>query len=274
MPSSRRNNPPDTRTPVYIDILPDISSSSSRSRVPTSSYKPPQSAAAPQPSSNSPRRMRDIDPTVTFVSPSAVIGKSSYIVLLDGAPIHSEDTKLECVGPYFAGSSGDGPLLYGTPLVPKYWETLCKSPGMSCLSLACNKNLIFHPKTPPYTPLFRMCTVLQTHHPPQGPRVAHALSSSSLLSTTSGTLHLYERPRLASHHPWHIKPIQHLSQTTLTLIPACPTPAARFHLNTTPCLRATRTQGCFSRTNTAPKTGWTSHSCWTSAWITFPSMTS
>jgi transcriptional enhancer factor len=78
--------------------------------------------------------MRDIDPTVTFVSPSAVIGKSSYIVLLDGAPIHSEDTKLECVGPYFANSSTDGPLLYGTPLVPKYWETLCKSPGTSCMS--------------------------------------------------------------------------------------------------------------------------------------------
>ncbi|KAG1762335.1 hypothetical protein EDD22DRAFT_581650 [Suillus occidentalis] len=124
MPSSRRNNPSDSRTPVFIDILPDptpySSSSSSRSRGP-SSYKL-------QPSSNSPRRMRDIDPTVTFVSPSAVIGKSSYIVLLDGAPIHSEDTKLECVGPYFAGSSADGPLLYGTPLVPKYWETLCKSP--------------------------------------------------------------------------------------------------------------------------------------------------
>ncbi|KAG2122329.1 hypothetical protein DEU56DRAFT_864478 [Suillus clintonianus] len=128
MPS--RQNPPDNRTPVYIDILPESSSfsssSSSRSRAPSSStYKPPQGAAA---SLNTPRRMRDIDPTVTFVSPSAFIGKSSYIVLLDGAPIHSEDTKLECVGPYFTGSSGDGPLLYSTALVPKYWETLCKSP--------------------------------------------------------------------------------------------------------------------------------------------------
>lgn len=131
MPSSKQRNPPDTRTPVYIDILREASSfsSSSRSRVPSSSsYKPPQGVAASQPSSNTPRRMRDIDPTVTFVSPSAVIGKSSYIILLDGAPIHSEDTKLECVGPYFTGSSGNGPLLYSTPLVPKYWETLCKSP--------------------------------------------------------------------------------------------------------------------------------------------------
>ncbi|KAG1767469.1 hypothetical protein EV702DRAFT_1146655 [Suillus placidus] len=125
MPSSKQNNPPDTgRTPVYIDILREprsfSSSSSSRSRV--------TGVAPSQSSSNTPRRMRDIDPTVTFVSPSAVISKSSYIVLLDGAPIHSEDTKLECVGPYFAGSSNDGPLLYSTALVPKYWETLCKSP--------------------------------------------------------------------------------------------------------------------------------------------------
>ncbi|KAG1866953.1 hypothetical protein C8R48DRAFT_772153 [Suillus tomentosus] len=132
MPSSRRNNLPDNRTPVYIDILPEASSfsssSSSRSRVPSSSHRSFHGAAASQPSPNAPRCMRDIDPTVTFVSPSTVIGKSSYIVLLDGAPIHSEDTKLECVGPYFAGSSGDGPLLYSTALVPKYWDTLCKSP--------------------------------------------------------------------------------------------------------------------------------------------------
>ncbi|KAG2158558.1 uncharacterized protein EDB93DRAFT_1118910 [Suillus bovinus] len=122
MPSSRRNNLPDNRTPVYIDILPDTNPSSSRSRT---SYK---GVTPSQPSSNTPRCMRDIDPTVTFVSPSTVIGKSSYIVLLDGAPIHSEDTKLECVGPYFTGAPGDGPLLYSTALVPKYWETLCKSP--------------------------------------------------------------------------------------------------------------------------------------------------
>ncbi|KAG2142465.1 hypothetical protein DEU56DRAFT_911151 [Suillus clintonianus] len=112
MSLSKRNHIPETRTPVYIDILPESSSFSVSS----------------SPSLNAPRTIRDIDSTVTFVSPSAVIGKSSYIVLLDGAPIHSEDTKLECVGPYFAGSSGDGPLLYSTALVPKYWETLCKCP--------------------------------------------------------------------------------------------------------------------------------------------------
>ncbi|KAG1823530.1 uncharacterized protein BJ212DRAFT_1574193 [Suillus subaureus] len=130
MSSSKRNHLPDTRTPVYIDILPESSSfsssSSSRSRAPFSS--PYLQGVTAHTSSDTPRPIRDIDSTVTFVSPSAVIGKSSYIVLLDGAPIHNEDTKLECVGPYFTGSSGDGPLLYSTALVPKYWETLCKSP--------------------------------------------------------------------------------------------------------------------------------------------------
>ncbi|KAG1736116.1 uncharacterized protein EDB91DRAFT_537786 [Suillus paluster] len=133
MPSSKQNHLPDTRPLVYIDILPEpslfSSSSSSSLCAPSASpYQSPQGIAASHPSSNAPRRMRDIDPTATFVSPSAVIGKSSYIVLLDGAPIHSEDTKLECVGPYLTGSSGDGLLLHTTTLVPKYWETLCKSP--------------------------------------------------------------------------------------------------------------------------------------------------
>jgi transcriptional enhancer factor len=132
MPSSKRNRLPDTRTPVYIDILPESSSYSSsfssRSRAPFSSPHKPRQDVAAHTSSDTPRPIRDIDSTITFVSPSTVVGKSSYIVLLDGAPIHSEDTKLECLGPYFTGSSGDGSLLYSTALVPRYWETLCKSP--------------------------------------------------------------------------------------------------------------------------------------------------
>jgi hypothetical protein len=137
MPPSKHSQLPDSRTPVYIDILPESSSwsnSSSSRPCASSPSKSSQGAAASHPSSNTPRRMKDIDPTVTFVSPTVVIGKSSYIVLLDGAPIHSEDTKLECIGPYPTGAvnpSNDGPLLYSTTLVPKFWDTLCKSPGSS-----------------------------------------------------------------------------------------------------------------------------------------------
>ncbi|KAG1725006.1 uncharacterized protein EDB91DRAFT_117586 [Suillus paluster] len=143
MPSSKYNQLHDARTTVYIDILPESSSLrspfSSRSRTSSSSlYKSPQVVTAFHPSSNTPCRMRDIDSTVTFASPSVVIAKSSYIIILDGAPIHSEDTKLECIGPRFAGSmnpSNDGTLLYRTALVPKYWEILCKSPDPTIYSI-------------------------------------------------------------------------------------------------------------------------------------------
>lgn len=133
----------DSRTPVYIDILPEHSqsrwvSSASPPHSSASSSVPPTSPQAPS-HSGSARRMRDIDPIVTFVSPTPINGKSSYIVLLDGAPIHSEDTKLVCVGPYVSsasapsrspsstGSTHGGPVLYNTALVPKYWDILSKA---------------------------------------------------------------------------------------------------------------------------------------------------
>jgi hypothetical protein len=125
--------------PVYIDILPEHppwsstpygSSLPSHPSIPSSSVASGSHGHNLRPS-NAARRMRDIDPTVTFVSPSPVNGKSSYYVLLDGAPVHSEDTKLEYVGPYFSSSadqtSGKGPVLYTTALVPKYWDILCKA---------------------------------------------------------------------------------------------------------------------------------------------------
>jgi len=130
----------DSRTPVYIDILPEHSQSrwvSPSSHASAPSSVPPTSPQAPS-HSGSARRMRDIDPIVTFVSPTPINGKSSYIVLLDGAPIHSEDTKLVCVGPYVSsasapsqpsstGSMHGGPMLYNTALVPKYWDILSKA---------------------------------------------------------------------------------------------------------------------------------------------------
>ncbi|KAG1725010.1 uncharacterized protein EDB91DRAFT_1350895 [Suillus paluster] len=205
MSSFKRNQLHDTRTPVYIGIFPESRSwwtpSSSHSHAPSSSlslYKSPQAVTASHPSLNAPCRMRDIDPTVTFASPSVVIAKSSYIIILDGAPIHSEDTKLECIGSCFTGSmnpSSDGPLLYRTALVPKYWEILCKSPAS-----------------------FRMYTVLQTQHVPEGRQVVPALFLSSRLYTTSDTQFLCAGPNLP-YHASHIKPIHPSPQTVLTLIP-------------------------------------------------------
>ncbi|KAG1760644.1 hypothetical protein EDD22DRAFT_899997 [Suillus occidentalis] len=193
MSSSKRNHLPDTRTPVYIDILPGPSSSSSRSRTPFSaSYKPPQGVAA----SNTPRPIRDIDPTVTFVSPSTVIGKSSYIVLLDGAPIHSEDTKLECVGPYF------------TALVPRYWETLCRSPVIQDVyrtpSTGAPTRSSGRPRPVPIfsaTYHFRYPVSVRTPTSSMSPHFAYQANSRFLANTISPDLHDPMRPLSFQNHP-------------------------------------------------------------------------
>lgn len=214
MSSSKRNHLPDTRTPVYIDILPESSSSSSRSRAPFSaSYKPPQGVAA-HTSSNTPRPIRDIDPTVTFVSPSTVIGKSSYIVLLDGAPIHSEDTKLECVGPYFTGSCGDGPLLYSTALVPRYWETLCRSPDPTVYTII--QDVYRTPATgaptrssgrPRPVPIFsatyhfRYPVSVRTPTSSMSPHFAYQANSRFLANAISPDLHDPMRPLSFQNYP-------------------------------------------------------------------------
>lgn len=135
-PTTKPRQPAESRMPVYIDILPQLPHLSSTGYPPSSAST---SSSNPRPS-DAARYIYNIDPTVTFVSPSPVNGKSSYIVLLDGAPVHSEDTALEYVGPYLNFSSsvarapGDQPVLYNTALVPKYWSVLCKAPGRSCPS--------------------------------------------------------------------------------------------------------------------------------------------
>ncbi|KAG1745271.1 hypothetical protein EDB19DRAFT_1849322 [Suillus lakei] len=219
MSSSKRNHLPDTRTPVYIDILPESSSfsssPSSRSRAPFSSpYKSHQGLVASHPSSDAPRRIRDIDSTVTFVSPSTVIGKSSYIVLLDGAPIHSEDTKLECVGPYFTGSSGDVPLLYSTALVPKYWENLCKSPDPTVYTIIQDVYRTLDPGTPtrssgrPRPVLifsaiyhFRYPVSVRTPTSSMSPHFAYQANSRLLANNTSSDLLNPIRPLPFQNHP-------------------------------------------------------------------------
>ncbi|KAH7909648.1 hypothetical protein BJ138DRAFT_1010403 [Hygrophoropsis aurantiaca] len=127
------------RTVVHIDILP---AGMAWSNLPVSPKRSPHAVATSPPHSrlpgtshsqpsSSPRPIHSIDPTVTFVSPSAMIAKSSYIVLLDGAPIHSEDTKMQCVGPCqnpsTATNAAPSSLLYSTSLVPKFWDTICNS---------------------------------------------------------------------------------------------------------------------------------------------------
>lgn len=142
-PSPKPRQPAESRMPVYIDIAPQPHSSSTSLATSMSASGPSAADAA--------RYIRNIDPTVTFVSPSAVNGRSSYIVLLDGAPVHRENTTLEYVGPYFTSSSGrssgDQPILYNTPLVPKYWDVICEAPGKSFPSPCAHSALDIEPRS-------------------------------------------------------------------------------------------------------------------------------
>lgn len=132
LPPLQSRQPLESRMPVYIDILPQQLPWSPMTHGPSSISASSTSHSDPR-ASDAVRHISNIDPTVTFVSPSPVNGKSSYIVLLDGAPVHSEDTELEYAGPYYSSSAGrapgNGPVLYNTALVPKYWGVLCKAAG-------------------------------------------------------------------------------------------------------------------------------------------------
>ncbi|KAG1739252.1 hypothetical protein EDB19DRAFT_1908894 [Suillus lakei] len=233
--SSKHNPLPGTRTPVYIDILPESSSwwstSSSHSRGPSSLYKSPQGAIAFHPSSNTPRRMRDIDPTVIFVSTSVVIAKSSYIILLDGAPIHSEDTKLECIGrsgPYFISSVNpsydEGSFLYSTALVPKYWEVLCKSPDPTIYTILHD---VYRPAKPAHclprclgrprpilifsaTYHFRYQVSARTPPSSVASRCAYQANSPFIANTARSYYDLLE-PVWPREHPMHPSPPVHKS---------------------------------------------------------------
>ena len=75
-----------------------------------------------------PRHLRDIDPTITLLSQSLTNARSNFTVHSGDRLMFSESTKLELVDP--STSNVDG-FLYKTLLVPGFWDTISKSPGMS-----------------------------------------------------------------------------------------------------------------------------------------------
>jgi transcriptional enhancer factor len=80
--------------------------------------------------SSHPRPISAIDPTITFVSRSAISAQSSCSVLLDGETVHTEVTPLTLTGSCPDDRhSVDRPLLYGVQLVPSFWQFLCESHG-------------------------------------------------------------------------------------------------------------------------------------------------
>jgi len=80
---------------------------------------------------NYPRHLRDIDPTITFVSRSLSNAQSYFTVHLADHLIFSESTTLEVVDPDDPSTSNVDGILYKTLLVPGFWNTICQSPDAS-----------------------------------------------------------------------------------------------------------------------------------------------
>jgi len=75
-----------------------------------------------------PRHLRDIDPTITFLSHSLSNARSYFTVHVEDRLMFSESTTLELVDP--STSNVDG-VLYKTLLVPGFWDTISQSPDAS-----------------------------------------------------------------------------------------------------------------------------------------------
>jgi transcriptional enhancer factor len=79
--------------------------------------------------SQHPRHITQIEPTITFMSPTAISAQSQFTVHTDDGIVFSETTPLEMIGPS-PSSATDGSLLYKTLLVPGFWETIVHSAGI------------------------------------------------------------------------------------------------------------------------------------------------
>ena len=127
-------------TIVYIDLLPKDSSMDTvhmddclKSPLSSSSFQDMdehswiERGCKVVRASPHPRRLQEIDPTITLMSQTVTAAQSHYTVYQDNSVVSSESTPLELLDPQ---SSGDASFLYKTPLVPAFWETISQSSGM------------------------------------------------------------------------------------------------------------------------------------------------
>ena len=122
---------------VYIDLLRSDSSINSNGPFWTSPSQVAEERSLIERgcrivrATNYPRHLRDIDPTITFVSHSLSDARSYFNVHLADRLIFTESTTLEIVDPDDPSTSNVDGILYKTPLVPGFWNTISQSPGMN-----------------------------------------------------------------------------------------------------------------------------------------------
>jgi transcriptional enhancer factor len=120
-------NPLDSQTVIYIDLVPENFSGSRFTSFDQASASDEWSRKDVVRTTQHPRPLRSIDPTVTFLSHSPISARSVCTVHSAGMTVFSETTTLTSVGP--APDSLDGALLYSTTLVPGFWDKISDSPG-------------------------------------------------------------------------------------------------------------------------------------------------
>ncbi|KAJ7315731.1 hypothetical protein DFH08DRAFT_1039423 [Mycena albidolilacea] len=122
---------PDTLSPrntiIYIDILPEGQHERSVREI-TSPPWPDVEDGTVIHTSNRPRRLKSISPTVSFTAPSPLIAHSRFIVRTGDMVLHTETAPLVLV---VDRALQPPAFLYSTQLVPKYWNVIVDSPGKS-----------------------------------------------------------------------------------------------------------------------------------------------
>jgi hypothetical protein len=108
---------------VYIDILPVRSLDMIRIE---SSSLPCSDTGDVTHASDYPRRLRSINPTISFTSPSRIVAYTRFTVYSEGLILHTENVPLLLLADRLSQLSG---FIYTTKLVPKYWQVLLDSPG-------------------------------------------------------------------------------------------------------------------------------------------------
>ena len=122
---------------VYIDLLRPGSSINANDQLWTSPLQVAEERSLVERgykivrSSKYPRHLREIDPTITFLSHSLSNARSYFTVHLGDRLMFSESTTLELIDPDHPSTSNIDGVLYKTSLVPGFWDTISKSSGMS-----------------------------------------------------------------------------------------------------------------------------------------------
>ncbi|KAJ2918319.1 hypothetical protein MD484_g2095, partial [Candolleomyces efflorescens] len=129
--ASSTESPPNSI--VYIDLLPSPSGSASKAfdfPIPSSNddeHLWTERGLNVVKISSHPRHISEIDPTVTFTSPSAITAVSVFSVYVDDDLVHSEEAPLKSYGQL----TPENTHLYSTLLLPEYWTKMYQMSDLS-----------------------------------------------------------------------------------------------------------------------------------------------